>query len=321
MSPTGGHNFAMIVGVSPGDTLRLESHGEAGNPRIIAGRSLAPGDRGQDVAVIGQGYAGIARIAPASLDRAVLTIDPTRTHPAIFALSRPPRALRVVGIYASGYVFGDLQVFLPLDTARDVYGVPAALSWLFVTVDSAEHLAAVERGLRSLVGDVADIIAPVNAAEFERTTTRVVVELSRWGGLLAIGLMVIVVFFVTLLVVRERTWEIGTLKAIGAANRSIVTSVLTEVLALCVLGALMGAILFAAGGAPLANRVFALGVAPFLPSHYRDSLAGALGLTAGPGPTAIGVLAAAVVVVAVAGSAYGLRQIVRLSPLDAIRHD
>ncbi|MDR7553941.1 MAG: ABC transporter permease [Armatimonadota bacterium] len=271
--------------------------------------------------VIGQGYARFARISPEALDRAILTIDPTRTHPAIFALERPRRTLRIVGIYASGYVFGDMQVFLPLDTARDIYGVPVAVSWLFVTVDSAEHLPAVERELRDRVGDVADIIAPVNAAEFEQTTTRVVVRLARWGGLLAVALMLIVVFFVTLLVVRERAWEIGTLKAIGAGNRGIVTSVLTETLVLSAVGSLVGAVLFAAGGGLLANRVFALGVAPFLPPHYRDSLGGALGLTAGPGPAAAGLLVGAVLVVALVGSGYALRQVVRLSPLEAIRHE
>jgi ABC-type lipoprotein release transport system permease subunit len=321
MTPTEGHNFAMVVGVTPGDAQRLESHGEAGNPRIIAGRSLTPEDRGQDVGVIGQGYARFVRITPETLDRAMLTIDPTRTHPAIFALERPRRTLSIVGIYASGYVFGDMQVFLPIDTARDIYGVPSAVSWLFVTVDSAEHLGAVERELRARVGGVADIVAPVNAAEFEQTTTRVVVRLARWGILLTVALMVIVVFFVTLLVVRERAWEIGTLKAIGAANRGIVTSVLTEVLALCTVGALVGAVLFAGGGGPLANQVFALGVAPFLPPHYRDSLGGALSLTAGPGPTAAALLVGAVLVVAFVGSAYAVRQIVRLSPLEAIRHE
>src|SRR5712692_4739756 len=99
MSPTEGHNFGMYVGVNPGDTLRLESHGEAGNPRIIAGRRLTPEDRGQDVGVIGQGYARFAGITPDNLDRAALTLDTTRTHPAIFALNRPRRTLRIVGIY------------------------------------------------------------------------------------------------------------------------------------------------------------------------------------------------------------------------------
>jgi ABC-type lipoprotein release transport system permease subunit len=321
MSPTESHNFAMHVGVNPGDALRLESHGEAGNPRIIAGRSLTPEDRGRDVGVIGQGYARVAGITPENLQRAVLTIDTTGTHPAIFALNRPQRTLRIVGIYASGYVFGDMQVFMPLDTFRDIYGVTSVISWLFVTVDSAEHLPAVERTLRTLVGDVADIIAPTNAAAFEQTTTRAVTRLTRWGVLLAAGLMVVVVFFVTLLIVRERAWEIGTLKAIGASNRGIVTSFLTEAIALCTVGALLGVALFMLWGGALARRVFALGVAPFLPSHYKDALGQALSLSSTLGPTAIGLLLAVAVVVAASGSAYALRQVVRLSPLEAIRNE
>ncbi len=321
MSPTEGHNFAMHVGVNPGDALRLESHGEAGNPRIIAGRTLTPDDRGQDVGVIGQGYARFAGITAENLDRAMLTIDTTRIHPAIFALNRPRRALRIVGIYASGYVFGDMQVFMPLDTFRDIYGVPSAISWLFVAVDSAEHLPTVERSLRRLVGDSADIIAPTNAAAFEQTATRAVTRLTRWGVLLAAGLMMVVVFFVTLLIVRERAWEIGTLKAIGASNRGIVTSFLIEAVSLCALGALLGAALFRLWGGPLARRVFTLGVAPFLLPHYKDSLGEALSISSTLGPTAMGLLLTVAVMVAAAGSAYALRQIVRLSPLEAIRNE
>ncbi|MGH7356601.1 MAG: ABC transporter permease [Candidatus Rokuibacteriota bacterium] len=321
MSPTGGHNFAMHVGVNPGDTLRLESHGEAGNPRIIAGRALMPDDRGKDVGVIGQGYARFLGITPESLDRATLTIDTTRTHPAIFALNRPKRTLRIAGIYASGYVFGDMQVFMPLDTFREIYGVPSAISWLYVSVDSADHLPAVERTLRTLVGDVADIIAPISAAEFEQTTTRTVTRLTRWGVALSAALMVIVVFFVMLLIIRERAWEIGTLKAIGAGNGGIVLSFMTEALALCAVGAVLGTVLFLAWGGPLARRVFAVGMAPFLPAHYKDSFGATLSVSSTLGPTAIGFLIAVLVVVAAAGSAYALRQIVRLSPLEALRNE
>lgn len=320
MSPTEGHNFAMHVGVNPGDTLRLESHGEAGNPRLIAGRSLMPDDRGRDVGVIGQGYARFAGITPDSLDRAALTIDTTRTHPAIFALNRPTRALRIVGIYASGYVFGDMQVFMPLDTFRDIYGVPSAISWLFVTVDSGEHLPAVERTLRTVVGDVADIIAPTNAAAFEQTTTRAVTRLTRWGVFLAAGLMIVVIFFVTLLIVRERAWEIGTLKALGAPNTGIVVGFLTEAFALCVIGGALALTVFAVSGGPMARRLFALGLAPFLPAHYKDTLVEALTLS-GLGATTLGLLLIVAIVVAALGSAYSVRQILRLSPLEAMRHE
>ena len=321
MMPTESHNFGMIVGLNPGDTMRLESHGEAGSPRIIAGRNLTPEDRGKAVGVIGQGFARWAGITPESLDRATLTLDLRRTHAAIFALDRPARPIRIVGIYASGYVFGDMQLFIPLDTFRDIYGVPDKISWLFITADSSEHLPAIEQKLRTVVGDIADVIAPTAAAEFEQFTTRAVVRLTTSATLLAAVLMVIVVFFVTLLIVRERSWEIGTLKAIGAPNGGIVLGFLTEAVALCAIGALLGTALFSVIGGPITRRAFSLGIAPFLPAHYKDTLLESLNLSAGLGLATVGVLLGVCVAVAIAGSLWSVRQIVRLSPLEAIRHE
>lgn len=321
MTPTEGHNFAMIVGLSPGDTMRLESHGEAGSPRIIAGRTLTPQDRGQAVGVIGQGFARSVGITPEKLDGATLTLDLRRTHAAIFALDRPARPIRVVGIYASGYVFGDMQLFIPLDTFREIYGVSDKISWLFVTAESSEHLPAIEQKLRTLVGEIADVIAPTAAAEFEQFTTRAVVRLTTSATLLAAVLMVIVVFFVMLLIVRERSWEIGTLKALGAPNAGIVLGFLTEAVALCAVGALVGTTLFGVAGGPITRRAFSLGIAPFLPPHYKDTLLESLNLSAGLGPATLGLLAGVCVTVAIAGSLWSVRQIVRLSPLEAIRNE
>ena len=321
MTPTEGHNFAMVVGLNPGDTMRLESHGEAGSPRITAGRALTPEDRGREVGVIGQGFAHSLGITPDTLDRASVTLDLRRTHPAIFALDRPARTIRVVGLYASGYVFGDMQLFVPLDTFRDIYGVSDRISWVFVTANSSEHLPAIEEKLRAVVGDLADVIAPTAAAEFERFTTRAVVRLTSSATVLAAVLMVIVVFFVMLLIVRERSREIGTLKAIGAPNAGIVVGFLTEAVALCAVGALLGTVLFASLGGPIMRQVFSLGIAPFLPPHYKDTLLESLNLSAGLGPATVGVLLALCVAVAIAGSLWSVRQIVRLSPLEAIRHE
>jgi len=321
MSPTEGHNFAMHVGLVPGDTMRLESHGEAGNPTITAGRALTPEDAGHDVAVIGQRYAAWAGITPERLESATLTIDPTRTHPVIFGIDRPKRTLRIVGIYASGYVFGDLQLFMPIDTLRDIYGFPEGISWLFVRTDSSEHLADVERELRGAIGDVADIIGPTAVAEFERTTTRAVLNLTIIGTTLAALLMVIVVFFVMLLVVRQRAREIGTLKAIGGSNGRIAAGFLMEAAALCASGAVLGGALFAALGGPLAYRLFAIGMAPFLPAEYRGTPLATLYVATGMTATQVVLVLALCVVVAIAGSSLGLLKAIRLSPLEAMRHE
>lgn len=320
MTPTEGHNFAMVVGVDPDDTRRLESHGEAGNPKIIAGRDLTEADRGKRVAIIGQGFAKWAGLKPQDIGQATLTLDFKRTHPVIFALDRPPVTLTIVGIYASGYVFGDMQLFMPLDTFREVYGVREDISWLYVRADSAEHLPAVEKELRATLGNVADIISPTTVAEFQTTATRAVQRLASSGIALAAALMVIVIFFVMLLVVRERAWEIGTFKALGASNSGIVIGFLTEAVLMCAIGALTGALLFALGGGPLAQLIFGLGITPFLPAHY-NTLASTLALTPRFGPATLGILIMACLFAAIAGSAWSIRQIIRLSPMEAIRHE
>lgn len=321
MTPSEGHNFAMVVGVNPGDTKRLESHGEAGSPKIIAGRDLTDTDRGQRVAIIGQGYARAVGITPENLDRATLTLDLTRTHPVIFALKRPAATLKIVGIYASGYTFGDMQLFLSLDTFREIYGVPKGISWLFVQADSSDHLSAVERELRQRLGDVADIIAPTSAAEFEATTTRAVLRIARSAAVLATLLMIVIVFFVMLLIARERTREIGTLKAIGGSNGSIGAGFLAEAAGFCLAGSVLGLLLFSVWGGDTARRFFGLGVTLFLPAQYKDVLLDNLTVANSIGPDTLGLLVGVALLAAVAGSAYGIRQIAKLSPVEAMRHE
>src|SRR5262249_2068704 len=154
-----------------------------------------PEDAGQDVGIIGQGYAEWAGIKPEDMGKAKLLIDPTRTHPAIYGMDRPRRELTIIGMYASGYVLRDLHVFMPIDTFRSIYGTDRGISWLFVRVDSVENVASVAQRLKESIGNVADILAPQHAAVFTATTTRTVTQLAWVGGLLAILLMVVVVFF------------------------------------------------------------------------------------------------------------------------------
>jgi ABC-type lipoprotein release transport system permease subunit len=319
MSPTEGHNFAMHVGVNPGDAKRLESHGEAGNPRIIAGRDFTPEDQGQDVAMIGRGYAEWAGITAENFARVRLTVDPTRSHPVIYPLPLPTRDLRLIGIYASGYVFGDLQLFMPLDTFKAMYQADA-ISWLYATVDSADHLEAVVARIEAMLGEVADVIAPTNAAVFERTTAQAIQAVAQVGTWLAFGLMLMVVCFTMLLVVRERTREIGTLKALGASDAGITVQFLSEAIGLSVLGGALGVTLFLAVGSAAGAWLFTVSIAPLLPAEYRDTLFTSLGVSAGVSPASLGLLGLACVAAAMLGSFYGVWRLLKLSPLEAIRH-
>jgi ABC-type antimicrobial peptide transport system permease subunit len=312
----------MHVGLNVGDAKRLESHGEAGNPRIIAGRDFTPEDAGKAVAIIGQGYARWAGITPETLATARFVIDLTRSHPVIFPLDRPKQDVKIIGIYASGYVFGDMQLFMPMETFRRIYGVLKGFSWFFVTVDSVDRVPVVERRIREVLGDVADVIAPKGAAAFASTTTRTVERVAGTVSLFAVALMVVVVFFVMLVTVRERAREIGTLKAIGASHGGLVVQFLAEAIALSVLGGLFGTALFLAMGGAVAGRLFALSMAPFLPAQYKDTLFESLGaISSGLAPSTVGLVLLTALLVAAVGSGYGVWQVTRLSPVEAMRHE
>lgn len=320
MAPITLPNFVMHVGLAPAAVKRLESHGEAGSPRILAGRDFGPEDAGQDVAIIGQGYAAWAGIKPEDVGRATLTVDPTRTHPVIYGIDRPKRDLRIIGIYASGYVFGDLQLFMPIEVFRSIYGVEHGISWLFVRVASVGDVAAVAERLRETLGDVADVLAPKSAAVFTATASRTVRQLTGVGGTLAIVLMIVVVYFVLLMQVRQRAREIGTLKAIGAGDWGVTVQFLTEAVALTLAGGVVGLGLFLSLGRVLTSQLFALGIGPFLPSHYQP-LFDSLSIGSQASISALVLVALTAVSTAAVGSAYGVWQIVKLSPLEATKHE
>ena len=272
------------------------------------------------MAIIGQGYAAWAGIRLEDMGKAKLTVDPTRTHPVIYALDRPKRELTIVGMYASGYVFGDLQLFLPIDTFRSIYGTEKGVSWICARVDSVDNVATVAQRLRETVGDLADIRVPENAAVFTATTSRAVIRLAWTGALLAFLLMSLVVFFTLLMQVRERAREIGTLKAIGAGNGAVSAQFLTEAVALTLIGSSLGLVLFRLAGEAITGRLFAFGIGPFLPTHYKPLFESLLVGSRVTGPVLLTVVLVAIAA-AVVGSAYGVRQLVRLSPLEAMRHD
>jgi ABC-type antimicrobial peptide transport system permease subunit len=223
-------------------------------------------------------------------------------------------------MYASGYIFGDLQLFMPLDTFRNIYAVNEGVSWVFVRADSVDNVASVAKRLQEIVGEVADILAPKGAAEFTATTSLTVLRLTMVGGLLALALMITVIFFVMLMQVRERSREIGTLKAIGASDGGVTIEVLAEAIALALLGGLVALILFKILGGTITGPVFALGISPFLPSHYKP-LVQSLNLTNQISASGLGILVLAAVLASAIGSAYGVWQVIKLSPLEAMKDE
>lgn len=301
--PTG-----VLIGVEPGATLRLQSMGGfVGSPRLLAGRNLTPEDAEKPVAIVGKVFARTREVGLGD----EFTLPGAEVQRGKWIYPHPIKDLRarVIGIFEVRVVYADNQVFVPLDVAQDVMGLGRGrVSQYIVTADSAENVPAVARALKEALGDGMDVIAQDQAAFQAATSLEAVSANSRVGGVMAGGAGALVVCFAMVLVTRERTREIGILKAIGASNRNVAVLFTTESVALACLGGALGFLIYAVGG-PALGFVF-LGVTGSdvltTPSHALRpaDLGQALGLALG-----LGVL----------GSLYAVTRAVRMRPSEAIR--
>lgn len=315
-------NFAIIIGVTPGDTKRLETHGETGGPRIIAGRDLQPEDENKDVGVIGKVYAQKFGITPENFKPTKITLDPSLSSDAIYPIEGKASEIEIVGLFESGYVFGDMQLFIPKETLQKTY--PSAnndgLSWIFVTVDSTNNIGAVTSKLKDSVGDYADVFSPLNTAQFVSSSGTAITNIATIGTGVAGLLASIVVFFATLIIVRERKREIGTLKAIGASNKHIIGQFLAESITFTLIGSTIAVVLFTLTGKSLTGPLLENILGAFS-TAARQSSPSDLDLNTQINFDTFLLLLGVSIGVAVVGSLYSIMKITKLSPVEAMRYE
>jgi putative ABC transport system permease protein len=232
-------------------------------------------------------------------------------------------ALQVVGIFETGFGFGDYQVFLPLDVAQDQFKRPGKITHIYATAASVDRVEQVEQGLRAAFGDDADIITGKDAVVTWAKALNAIRANSLVAAAVAVGAATLIVLFTMVLVTRERTREIGILKAIGATNGDVARQFIAESLGLALVGGLVGLAVFAAGGVRIAAVVMTAVSATLTPHTTlggENPLAAIFlrgNLTAG----SLAAILAAVVVLTVAGSLASVTKAVRLRPVEAIRYE
>ena len=213
------------------------------------------------------------------------------------------RRFRVVGIYRTGERWRDAGAIVPLAVAQELARkqdvVTAVHVFLVPGTDSHEAATAIER-------DLPQVAVLESSADFGEVDQgfEILDAANLAISLIAVGIGAIGVMNTMIMSVYERTREIGILRAVGWRGSRILRLIVLESLGLCLVAAIIGVVL-----GLLASRAVLLvpAVSALLVPAY---------------PTEVFVRALAVgVAVAFVGALYPTVRAVRLSPMEALRHE
>ncbi len=289
-----------LVGVEPGDTLRYACRGLYPGAAIIAGRGLEEGDGGSNVALLGaKGSAKGYGITPETLGNSPkITIK--------------DQEFDVIGIFSSRSFFGGSHIFAPYDAVQRLYGVENKISTIFVKVDSVENVAQVERDVKAVLGDGADVVSQKEkAAKIGKSLDRIKASTDLKAAM-AVLFGALVTLFTMILATRKRTKEIGVLKAIGASNGDVIKQFVVESLALASMGGALGLLVFTILGPTLASIL--LGIP-------ADNALISTEFAYAPSPVTVGYALGAVFFFGIIGSLYPVMQAVKMTPAEGIHHE
>jgi putative ABC transport system permease protein len=213
------------------------------------------------------------------------------------------RPLRVTGLYRTGNAWQDSGAYALLATVQQIARKPGVVTGVYVKVRPGSDPEAVAAAIRADFPQLTTVSDLEEIGEIDQGI-RIIDALNLAVSLLAVGIGAIGVMNTMVMSVFERTREIGILRAVGWSGRRILTMVLGESLLLCLLAAAAGI-----GLGIAATRAVTLipEVQSFLQIEY----------TAEPFVKALVVA----VIVALLGATYPAIRAVRLTPMEALRHE
>ncbi len=237
---------------------------------------------------------------------------------------------KVVGICTEGGSTRHRNAYMPVTTAQKVFNGSNRLHSFAVTVDagSIESSSAVEEKVREVLArrhkfdkDDRSALGSFNKLEMYLETMRIFEAIKIFIWIIGIGTLiagVVGVSNIMLIVVKERTKEIGIRKAIGASPRSVVGLILLESVLITTVAGYIGLVL----GTGLME-----GINFFVEQQYAASAAtnGGNGETIFRNPTVdLNVAVSATLLLIFSGALAGYipaKRAARIKPIEALRDE
>ena len=234
--------------------------------------------------------------------------------------------VEVIGEYSVGNRMTDSAVITSYDILQDAYNI-SGVNMLFVTADDIGSMETVEQDLKTTLGDDYDIVplADMNTADIQESLDSIAAN-SELGSMVSLITAAAVMIFVMILVTRERTREIGVLKAIGFKNSKIMAQFFTESMTLATLGFIVGVALTLVAGPSIANMFLGTattsettGVSMGGHPGGTTNILTTLDFTLSPELLIFTLVLA--LVLGMIGSLYPIIMAIKLKPAEALRYD
>jgi ABC-type antimicrobial peptide transport system permease subunit len=306
----------MLNGVVPGESLRLATLGQF-VPEIVEGRNFTEEDVGQNVVVVGETY---AKNHNASVGGTIVLERPgvKGDNQNVERKAIPPTEMEVIGVFSSGFAFGDNQVFLPFTTAQTLFQKEGQVTDVFLTVDSIDNIPKVADEIRARYGDSIDLLTLEDQAKAAGESLNQIQATSKLATIMALLIGALLILFTALLIMKGRTREIGLLKAIGASNADVAKQLMTEIFSLSLLGGVFALVINILAGSILANVLLgtaAQGTGSWQPTESVVDQ----GINLGLSPTVILTVLGISIGFGLLGSIYPVIRANRMKPVEALR--
>jgi putative ABC transport system permease protein len=243
------------------------------------------------------------------------------------------QSFQVVGVYGSSGVEDVMTLYMNLSDAQSVTNNTGYITGITAFADSSDVVSTVASDLSSLHPELTIVTSQQRLDQLEalRSTYETQLESAEASLgqtqavavqeiVIAVAATSLIVLFVMLYTVRERTKEIGTLKAIGFSNSNIMSQFMLEGVTLSLIAGVVGVAIGVVAAPVLSGLLL-----PAVNAGFGGTFSRAAGTTTSMSgivtPEIILIALGGAVLLGVLGTLYPAWRASRTSPMEALRYE